>query len=131
MSLLNLLLEQRDEEAQKLAYRIIAERAKTRVLDPDEAQIVADWFDRLGAGEDPAKVSPKFGGRPKGKTAERTPMPDGRIPDDYDVAWVVKQNLERGIKPGDVYAGVARAFGMNKTNVRNIWVRLKGEIASL
>lgn len=131
MSLIKLLLEQHDEELSRKAYRIVAQRVKTRCLDHDEAEIIAAWFERLGAGEDPKDVFPKFAGRPKGKTKDRKPLADGRMPDDYDVAWIVKQNIERGMKPADVKKAVAKALGMDARTVGNIYSKLKPEIDKL
>jgi hypothetical protein len=111
-------------------FGMIAETLRAR-LDPDDAIVVATWFDRMAAGEAPAAVLlPRSGGRPKGATKARKPMPDGRIPDDLDIAWIVHTNLCRN-KAGVVYKGVAKAFGMTAGRVRNIYSEHRAELEKL
>jgi hypothetical protein len=118
----------KDRDAQLHLYRIVAEAIRSR-LDPADAAIVAPWFDRLGAGEKAEAVFELPKGRRRGRTAKRGPMGDGRIPDDYDVAWLVKQAAERyRMTPTAAAQHVAAALQMNTATVRNIYVKLKGEL---
>jgi hypothetical protein len=119
------------ELAPKL-YRMVSERIRAR-LDPDEAAVVAAWFDRLAAGEDPRKVfaTNSRGRKKKGK--------DG--PDDYDIAWIVHLAIEHGVEPTNVYREVAKRITvtgkhgerkpMDHRTVANIYSRLKAEITRL
>lgn len=121
-----------DRDTAPILFRAVAEVLRSR-LRPEDAAVVATWFDRMAAGESPTDVlTPSRAGRPKGKTSDRGPMANGRIPDDIDVAWIVRQNLaiaqETGVRPGVVYAGVAKALKMSTGTVRNIYSRLKDEL---
>lgn len=111
-----------------LLFRVVAERIRSR-LSPDDARIVAVWFERMANGEDPSSVlAPKRAGRPKGSTNKRGLMPDGSVPDDIDVAWIVRQNRDQGVKAGVVYAKVGRALGIPSGTVRNIYRRNKDKL---
>lgn len=116
----------RNEESRRHVFRYVAECATSRVLQFGDSTIIAEWFNRLAEGESPLDV---FGyaehGRPRGKTAKREPMSNGQEPDDIDIAWIVQRNLDAGGKPGEVYEGVAKAFGMERRTVANIYSRNK------
>ncbi len=104
-------------------YGMVAEIIRARVLDESEARVVADWFARLAAGEDPREVfGVSRGGRPrKGESG----------PDDHDIAWIVHMALSRGIDSRVVYAGVAKAHRLKPRTVANIYGRLKAEVSEL
>jgi len=103
-----------DDEAAKKLYRMVSERIRARML-PEDADVIAGWFDRLAAGESPARVFPaKSAGRPKKAGI-----------DDIDIAWIVRQNLQRGLQPGEVYRGVGKAHGLGWRTVANIYSKIK------
>ena len=113
-------------------FRLLAQEVRSRVLQVDDADLIAGWFDRIAAGESPADVLPhKPPGRPRKVTAPRKPMGDGRIPDDYDVAHIVHQNVSAGMKRSEVCRKVAKALGMREGTVRNIYSRLRTEMKIL
>lgn len=117
-----------DRESAPLLFRMVAERIRSR-LDPGESDVVAEWFDRLAAGDEPKSVFwLDLAGRPRGKTRARKPMTYGRIPDDIDIAWIVRQNIGKAPK-SEIYAGVAKAFGMKAGTVRNIYAKNKALLA--
>lgn len=124
-------------DAGPMLFGTVAARVRAR-LDPADADVVAGWFDRLASGEDPAEIfMTNRGGRPKGRTDQRKLMPDGREPDDWDIAFIVHQNMKRrlGMEPRPkatlIYKGVAKAFGMDDRTVSNIYSRCKKDLPDL
>jgi hypothetical protein len=112
-----------DRESQLHLYRVVAETLRSR-LDPDDALIVASWFDRLAAGANPKAVFPAPKGRKRGSTTKRGPMADGRIPDDIDVTWLVRQAKERhNLTAAEASRKVAEALKMDPRTVQNIYTR--------
>jgi hypothetical protein len=117
------LLELRADRAQKdpaearKLYGHVADLVRSR-LAPEDAAIVAPWFDRLATGEALERVFPsqKKRGRPKDAT---------RL-DDIDIAWICRQHIDaRTLKPREVYAGVAKAHRLQPATVANIYSRIK------
>lgn len=110
-----------DMEAAAKLYAMVASRIRSR-LAPEDAAIVAAWFDQLAKGETPDKVFPrKRPGRPKNTT-------NTARPDDFDIANIVRQSLAAGLKPAEVYKGVAKAHRMKPRTVANIYGRLKSQL---
>ena len=112
---------QKNADIKPKLYRMVAERLRTRVLDEDEAEVIAEWFDRLAAGEPAKEVFPrKPAGRPKGTTPRKL--------DDIDIAWLVRRAIEADIKPTAAYRLVADAHGLDWQSVRNLYSKLRGEL---
>jgi hypothetical protein len=102
-------------------WALVAELIRSR-LDPADAAVVAAWFDRLAEGEPPESVFPGVKrGRPRGATR-------GRVPDDFDVAWLVRDAINSGMRPPEAYRAVAEGCGLAPGSVRNIYGRLKDEL---
>lgn len=103
---------------------------RKRVLSESEAEVIAQLLERIANGEDPAKaLGFKKAGRPRAANKQRKPMANGEIPDDYDIAWIVRQHTD-GRTAEEIYRGVGKAFGLEWTSVRNIYSKLKGRLAS-
>jgi hypothetical protein len=119
-----------NSDAAKMLYRLVSERVRSR-LSPEDAAVIAAWFDRLAKGEDARTVFPRTSrrrGRPRGSRSY--PVGPTRVErprvDDIDIAWMVRQRLETGNpKPGQVYAEIAKALRMKARNVANIYARVK------
>jgi hypothetical protein len=109
-----------------MAYGIVAEQIRA-YLPAADADVIAPWFDRLAAHEDPAKIFPrKKAGRPLGST--KVPRPA-----DITIALIVHQSIQRAeLAPRKIYEGVAKAHGITSwKNVRNIYLRHKRELPGL
>ena len=78
------------------------------------------WFERLAAGERPDAVFPR-NRRGKGR-------PRSRDLNDAEIAWIVRENRNKGTKPGSVYAAVAKANGLKPGTVANLYSKLKNEL---
>ena len=100
-------------------YQLCADALRRRVLSEGDAELIACWFDRLAAGEDPGKVFIRArAGRPLGRTTKPRP-------DDTDIYWFVRWNLEAGHKPGATYRHVAKLCGLKDRTIANIYSKIK------
>src|SRR5688572_344183 len=89
--------------AAPILYRMVAEDVRAR-FNPEDAAVVAAWFERLAAGEDPRKVfvTKSRGGRPRKE--------EKAAANDYDIAWIVHLAIKRQVaKPAEVYKRVGKA----------------------
>lgn len=123
------LLAKQDPENAPHLYRAVAETIRSRVLQAEDAAVIAEWFDRLAAGEAANKVFPLTRpGRPKKKSSDTQH-------DDIDIAWMVRQNVAKIPKGATtpqrkklmtmIYKGVAAAHRLKPATVANIYSRVK------
>lgn len=118
------------EDAEFLC-RMAAQIVRKRVLSESEAEVIAQLLEKIADGDDPAKaLGVKPVGRPRKKNGQRKPMANGDIPDDIDVAWIVRQHIleKDGRKKSDIYKGVAKAFGMDERSVQRIYLKRKVDL---
>lgn len=106
-----------------LLFRAVAERVRSCMLDPDEAAVIATWFDRLAAGDDARKVFfNETRGRPKGATGMKVVRgQEVRLPDHLDLAWSMRRAIAAGHAGDTVFAHVAKLYGVQPDTVRDIY----------
>jgi hypothetical protein len=152
-------------------YALVAATIRRRILSESDAKVVAEWFDRLAAGDSGNTVFPQTRkGRPRGSRTARKRLlsaqanrlsitgtdlevdepvsttlddvvsitgtdlevdePVATTLDDVDIAWIVRRAInQHGLKPGAAYKAVAAANRMKHGTVRNIYSRLRNDLA--
>lgn len=104
-------------------FRAVSERVRTGLLTADESALIAEWFDRLAAGDDPKKV---FMGETRGRKRGGTNTKylkdaDVKLPDHVDLCW----NLRRWIaQTGDadrIFTLCAQHFGRTPEYIRELY----------
>lgn len=104
-----------------ILFGAVAERIRSCMLDPTEASLIAGWFDRLAAGDDPKCVL--YGetrGRKRGTTGEKLYAPGVRLPDHADLCWRMREAMTQH-DPESVFAAVAKVYSVTPEYVRQIW----------
>jgi hypothetical protein len=116
-------LARKDPTFRKVLYELVAQRIRSRALDPGEAQVIAAWFDRLARGEKAARVFPekKKIGRPS--RARKSGH------DEVDIAFIAKTMIAAGIPPRDVWRALGKAEELKPASVRNIYLKHKKTLA--
>ena len=122
-SLLRELSEALRNEDRKELFGLVAERVRTCMLDRDEAEVIADWFDRLARGDDPRKVlKGETRGRPKGSTGTKVlRSKEVRFPDHVDLCWRMRRAMAAGHAPEVVFGSFAKVYGVTPRHVREVW----------
>lgn len=107
-------------------FRAVAERIRTCMLDPDEAALIAKWFDRLAAGEDSTKILwGETRGRPKRSTGGKFIGGEVvRLPDHVDLCWTIRQAIARGNADDVVFGEVAELYGVTSGHIAKLYARI-------
>jgi hypothetical protein len=111
-------------------FELVSRRLRSGELAPDEAEIIAGWFDCLAQGKTAKQIFSSKGGRPRGTTSKRKAAPNGKVPDDVDIAWIVRRMY--GLTPmtwKEVEDEVGKRFGLDPENVKGIYKKYKKELA--
>jgi hypothetical protein len=116
-------LARKDPRFRKVLYELVAQRIRSRALDPGEAQVIATWFDRLARGEKGARVFPE-------KKIGRPPRARKSGHDDVEIALMAKYFLiaER-MPPRDVWRKLGKAEELTPASVRNIYLKHRKTLA--
>lgn len=111
-------------------FKLAAERVKTCLLWPDEAELIASWFEAIAKGESPKKVL--FGetrGRPKGVTTTKIVKgKEVQLPNHFDLVFMMKQAIADDHSEADVVASFARKFDHEIRYIQGVFDLLKEDV---
>ncbi len=115
-------MNSRGDDRQQL-FRAVSERLRTGLLTEDEADLIAEWFARLGRGEDPQKVL--YGetrGRKRGSTGSQyLKGRDVSLPDHIDLCWSIRRAIARTGDPDKVFEVHAKHFGRTADYIKRLY----------
>lgn len=131
VSYLRILAESTKGKERQILFGAIAERVRSCMLDPDEADIIAGLFDRLAAGEKPDKVlRGETRGRPKRATGTKTVRGNEvRLPDHADLCWSIRHAHHFGHSLETIFAHVAKLYGVTKDHVADVYAQVLPTLA--
>lgn len=124
VDLVEALAAEKGAEARIRLFALLAERVRTRVLSETEAAVLAGWLDQLARGDDPTAVFPKRGGRPRGRATTRyIKGKEITRPEDFDLAWYLRRQIEIVGDKDRVIKSVAKHYGMSAEALDNLYRR--------
>lgn len=128
-SIVRILSERRGNR--ELLFGAVADSIRSCRLDPDEADVIAKWFERMRDGEKPADVLlGERRGRRKGATGGKFIKGETvHLPDHVDLTWRMRQAIAFGHAPEVVFNSIAEMYGVTAAHVAEIYATHVGTLA--
>ncbi len=129
-SLLRMLDASLRGDQRRLVLRLAAERIRTGILYPDEAELIAGWLTAIGEGSDAKKTlfGETRGRKPGGTGSKVVRGEEVRLPDHPDLVLAMHQAVLEGRELEAVIAQAAKRFGVSSEYLHGLYQLLLPEI---